>query len=937
MHNLKYMKMKKYILIALLGGAFTTVSAQDINEDYPALPTDSIHLGYQVTLPKAVSAYSAVGLDADVFLKSPEIDVSKALYGRIAGLNVYQGTGSSAANVSSLSIHGHNPLILVDGFPRNIEDITAAEIESCTVLKDAAASALYGVRGANGVVLITTKRGSEGKLIIGANYQFGINTQFRAPEFADSYTYAKAMNTALRLDGLNEKYNNQELSAFRDGIYPEEYPNVDWWKESMNNTALNHRLTLTFNGGSHRFRYYSVVDYMHDTSFLKSGGSDKRYNASPTDVRLNLRANVDVDITSSTFFKLGIVGKLQETNGSYNVENNTVNFYNVLYKTPSAAFPVRYSDGIYGGNAIYTTGNPVAMLTDTGNLRTTYGKLLTDISLKQNFDILLKGLSAEISLAFDNIGSMFDSSSKEYRYKDLQPSIAEDGTLMITPLISGKDSETLGHGQDFRSLFMRSSLQGKINYVLHQGVHALNSSLIYDQQAYTSNGRNASSKRQSALIAATYTYDNCYTLSGVMNYSGTAYLPEGERFHLYPAVSAAWVVSNEKFFGKIKNYVDYLKVFGSFGISGNDRNMSHELYLQSFGSANAGNYYFTNNASAYYGLAEGDLPVIDLTIEKSKKVTYGFELSALRNRLSLYCEGFFERRSDILVSGSNTVSGIIGINVGQVNEGIQEYKGFDASVTWKDKVKDFSYSIGANISYIDSKIINNNQAFQQYDYLYTKGNRVGQKYGLEVTGIFQNQVEINNSPVQTFSTCRPGDLKYKDQNGDNRIDEQDVVKMYGTNIPRFYFGFNLNAGYKGFELSADFQGLTGYTVNMLDSPLYKPLVNNGNISKTFLENEIPWTPENAVQATVPRLTTEANANNYRANSLWFRDGSFIKLRNLQIAYNVPKRFTHFADIKVYLQGTNLFSLDNIGIADPEQLNAAYPSTRSFWAGLKFKF
>ncbi len=334
------------------------------------------------------------------------------------------------------------------------------------MLKDAAASALYGVRGANGIILITTKRGSEGKLTVGASYQFGINTQFRSPEFADSHTYATAMNTALRLDGLNEKYNNWELAAFRDGTYPEEYPNVDWWKESMNNTALNHRLTLTFNGGSNRFRYYSVVDYMHDTSFLKSDGSDKRFNASPTDVRLNLRANVDVDITSTTLFRLGIAGKLMETNGSYAVENNQesgnpMNIYNVLYQLPSAVFPIRYSDGIYGGNAIYTTGNPVAMLTDTGNMRTTYGKLLADMSLKQNLDIVLKGLSAEVSLAFDNIGSMFDASSKEYRYKDLQPAIAGDGTLKTTPLISGKDSETLGHGQDFKSLFMRSTLQGK--------------------------------------------------------------------------------------------------------------------------------------------------------------------------------------------------------------------------------------------------------------------------------------------------------------------------------------------------------------------------------------------------------------------------------------------------------------------------------------------
>ena len=329
--------------------------------------------------------------------------------------------------------------------------------------------------------------------------------------------------------------------------------------------------------------------------------------------------------------------------------------------------------------------------------------------------------------------------------------------------------------------------------------------------------------------------------------------------------------------------------------------------------------------------------MIGLVAEKSEKATFGFDIAAFDNRLNASVEGFYEKRSDVLVSGANSTSGIIGITVGQVNEGIYKYKGLDASLSWNDKIGDFHYGIGASMSYLNSKIVNENQAYQEYDYLYTKGNRIGQMYGLEAIGFFNSQQEINNSPQQTFSNVVPGDVKYKDQNGDNRIDEKDVVKMFGSSVPRFYFGFNLNFSYKRFELSADFQGMTGITVSLLNSPLYSPLVNNGNISNTFLNEEISWTPENKAKATMPRLTTQENLNNYRASSLWYRDGSFLKLRNLLVAYTFPKSQTRFADLKVFVQGTNLFSLDNIHFADPEQLGIAYPSTRSYWAGIKLNF
>ena len=921
-----------YILITLLLGGSVSLNAQTSKAASEMQLADTLSIGYQMNVSSRTSSYSINGVNASAFEKSAYIDISKALYGKVAGLNVYQGTGSSADNVSTLSIHGNAPLVLIDGFPRDISDITSMEIESCYVLKDAAAAALYGMRGANGVVLITTKRGISNGLKVNVDYNFGVNTQFRSPDFADAYTYANALNTALSGDGLPARYNAQELDAFRTGIYPYDYPNVDWWNETLNNTGLTHNLKMSFSGGSDKFRFYTVVDYYRDRSMLKKNTEDTRFDTTPTDTRLTVRTNLDVKVTESTLLKAGIVGRLKELRGT-RYGRNTI--FNKIYGIPSAAFPIRYENGIYGGSSVYGTGNPVALLKDYGHIRNVYGTLLADLSIRQDLSALTKGLAAEASVSFDNIGGMNETTNKEYRYMNSNASITSDGTLVTTPAIYGTDSETLGHTQPFERLMLRSDFQAKVDYNRTFGKHQVGGALIYDMQSVVKNGRNNSQKNQSVLVNATYTYDNRYSLNAVFNRSGSAYLPDGDKYSNYPAVSAAWIVSNEAFMEKVTP-INLFKIRASYGLSGWDGNLSHELWRQSYGSGGAG-YNFGVNAGGQSGGSEGDLPVIGLVAEKSQKATFGFDLAAFDNRLNATVEGFYEKRSDILVSGANFTSGIIGITVGQVNEGIYKYKGLDASLSWNDKIGDFHYGIGASMSYLNTEVVNVNQAYQEYDYLYTKGNRIGQMYGLEAIGFFNSQQEINNSPQQTFSDVAPGDVKYKDQNGDNRIDEKDIVKMFGSSVPRFYFGFNLNFSYKRVELSADFQGMTGVTVSLLNSPLYSPLVSNGNISNTFLNEEISWTPENKTNATMPRLTTQENLNNYRASSLWYRDGSFLKLRNLLVAYTFPKSQTRFADLKVFVQGTNLFSLDNIHFADPEQLGIAYPSTRSYWAGIKLNF
>ncbi len=914
--------MKKLIIISALSCLLASSAVAE--------QKDTLNVGYGIQFVSDATAFVLRGVGQEVMDNAADIDIAKALYGRIAGLNVYQGVGMITDNRSSLSIHGHDPLILVDGFPSKLKDVTSMEIESISILSDAVSAALYGMRGANGVVMIKTRSGNSDRLTVKAGYQYGLHTQFRSPEFADSYTYARYLNQALAGDGLPERYNAFELEAFRTGQYPYEYPNVDWWNEVYNKTSSNHNVDLSVEGRTRRLKYYTVVDLSHDTALFKENKDETRYDSKPINVQLSIRANLEANLTRTTVMRLGIVGKMVENNST-----NDQNIYSAIYTLPSAAYPIKHKDGIYGASNTYTD-NPVALIMDSGNYKLTTGVMKANMSLVQDLSDLTKGLSAEFSVALDNVGTMFDRSGKTYRTKDAQATISPDGTLITNPVIFGVDSEILSHSQSFYSLYRNVDMQAKIQYGRLFKKHNVFTAAIYDYQAAVANGRNTSRFNQSAILTASYTYDGRYNLNLVSNYSGSAYLPKGSRFQLYPAASAAWILSNEPFMRSVKQ-LNLLKFFASCGLSAWDGNLSHELYLQSYGKTNAGGYYFTNSVSSYSGKAEGNLPVENLVPERSERLTYGAQLRAFDNRLDIYAEGFIENRSRILVESSNMISGIIGIGTGLQTTGEQEYRGFDASISWNDRSHDFTYGIYANGSYVMSEIISDNQAYQQYDYLYTKGNRVGQSYGLEVLGLFRSQMEINNSPRQTFSDVKPGDFRYKDQNGDNIIDSQDVVKMYGSSIPRFYFGFGFNLGFKGVELSAEFQGITGKTVNLLNSMLYRPLQNNGTITTTLLENEVPWTAERASEATMPRLTTLGNDNNYRNNSFWYRDGSFVKLRDLTVSYNIPRKWLRIADMKVYVKGTNLFSIDALKLFDPEQISLNYPALRTVWAGVKFNF
>ena len=868
---------------------------------------------------------------SNLFEKSPEADISHALYGQLPGLLVKNGSGVYDSNQSklklSLRLHGHSPLILVDGLPRDVEDISGLEIEQVSVLKDAAAAALYGVNGGNGLVMITTRRGKDSRLKVSAKYQYGFQTMFRAPEFADAYTYGFMMNEARSLDGLPAKYSEAELLALYSGQYPYAYPNVNWWNEVFRNHGDNHRAQFTFEGGNRNFRYFAALDYLKEDFLYKKANKDDRYNGNHYDNRLGIRANVDVNITSSTLMKVGVMARLSE----FNKGNYSGRLESVLYGLPAAAFPIQQADGTYGGSALYpgTASNPVAMLYESGQKQYSQTKVLADVLLRQDLGVVLPGLSADLRVGFDYIGRLSEDATKTFRYSELVSTVASQGDksyILSEQLYYGTNSKTVEFSHWFSNLQMKFEFQGRINWAGDFGKNHVEAHAAYRQRSWILSGQNKSSKTQEILATASYNWGKRYFADLVLNYSGSAYLPKGRRFNFYPAVSLAAVILPGD---------PYIKAYASAGLSGSDGDLEHELWRENYVSGNS--YYFgINGGTSYSGRQEGSMPAVTLAPVLSSKITLGTEMKFFRGRLGLNADAFFERRSNILITPSN-ISGVIGIGVNSQSLGEQEYKGVDVALDWNDKRGDVEYGAYANGGWLFTKVLNDGQAYQLYDYLYRKGSPVGQKFGLEVIGIFQNQVEINNSPQQTFGEVRPGDLKYRDQNGDGVIDSQDQVKMFGSSTPILQFGFGLHASWKGLKIYADFQGVTGVTVSLLDSPLYRLLVGNTTISNTFLNREISWAPGREAVATMPRLTTQENTNNYRSNSLWYRDGSFIKLRNLGISYTIPRKWLRICDATVSLTGTNLFSLDNIRFADPEQMGAYYPSTRVYWVGVKFNF
>ena len=871
-----------------------------------------------------------VMVGGDQLMKTSSLSPTNSLYGLLPGVSVMSNGGFNG-NASFYFRGRANPLILVDGVERTLNSLANEEIENIVVLKDAASQALYGMKAANGLVLVTTKRGKPGKKI-GVSYDYSLGMPTALPDWVDAGTYAEAVNFALLCEGQPVRYTPGEINAYRNGTFPEYYPNVDWVDRTLRKWSHIHQATLTAQGGDDRIRYFSMLKYSNIQGMIRESQAQPEYSTQLTHSALSVRTNLDIRISNSTSAHVNLLGKIYENNTPGNVSAGDL--MTILYQLPSNAYPVKYDDGIWGGRDGNSL-NPVAQSSYTGY--TTYHTrvLYADLDIDQKLDFITPGLSAFAKGSVDINAQNKDKRSKDFLYQTKFGTLISDG--------SGNDEinegKTVQYGEEEYELGFSSSLNDmKRGTTIHAGFnyqkrfrdHLFNSSVFYRLSKTIGLGKGTTFANQGAYAYLDYGFREKYSAALTLAYAGTNRLPKGSRWGFFPAMSLGWRIDREFRMPSVQK----LNLRASAGLVGND-NVTQDLEKYQFTAGSA--FIFTNDMVSYPGMKESSLPSSFYTYEKTAKFNLGLDLDAW-NLVSFTVDGFYDRNYDRLVSAGNVVSDMIGVTLSDTSEGIVDYYGFETALSFHKKVGDWFFDVGGNFSLIRNRIINQNEVFRKYDYQRRTGHMTGQQWGLEVLGFFNSQEEIDNSPRQMFSEVYPGDYRYKDQNDDGVIDEYDTVPLgRNSSFPEMYYAFHLDLSYRNVGLSVQFQGVGNYSVNLATTGMYRPMINGANLSQAYWDN--CW-KAGSTSAIYPRPTTTGSDNNYQANSVFISDRSYLKLRNAELWYRIPaKAYTKLSrpEIKLFLRGTNLFSIDSIDVLDPEVLGVSYPLLRTVQTGFSITF
>lgn len=905
--------------------------------------SEKVNYGFGLQQTNAESTGAVSTVYAENIDKSSAFSIGNSLYGNVLGLTTMQSTGVVWEQMPSMYIRGlktlngnNGILLVVDGLERDnnwqaLKYITPEEVESVSVLRDAAALALYGYRGVNGVVNIVTKRGKYDTREINFSYDHAFNYMTRKPELADAYTYASALNEALTNDGKQVRYSQNELNAFKNGTSPYLYPNVNWWEEVFRDRGASDIATLSFRGGSTKMRYYTMMNLQNNRGFIKNFDTNADYSTQEKYSKANFRTNLDIDLSPKTKMQANIMGILNEFSRPGMGSDNLIS---KLYQLPSAAFPIRTESGLWGGNTTWGENwNPVALTEGRAYSKGHTRGLYADMSLRQDLSSLTKGLGASVRIGYDNLASYWENHTKGYKYGMASVASWENGLPIAGEEITGgKDTEMSGDSKlDWQ--YRAFNFQMNVDWQRQFGVHSLYSMLLYTYKYDNAKGINNTFYRQNAGWYTHYGFKNRYFADFTLMASASNLLAPDHRWNVSPTVGLAWLISNEKFM-QSQNVVDFLKLRASFGMLNTDNIPGNGYWNETVGGSNG--YPINNNFGGDGGWHEGRLASVNGTTEKAYKYNAGVDATLFKG-LTLTVDGFYERRSDIWVSSDGQNSAVLGASGSYVNAGIVDSWGTEIGANYYKKMGNVELNLGGTFTYNRSKIIEMLEEPAAYDYTRSTGNPVGQIFGLQAIGYFVDQADIDNSLPQQFGPVKAGDIKYKDMNGDKVINSDDRVAMgYNSTCPEIYYSFSLGLEWKGLGFSAQFQGVGNYTA-ILSGTYYRPLVDNTTISNYVYRNR--WTPETP-NARFPRLTTETVDNNLQTSSLWLADRSFLKLRNCEVYYKLPSSWLNrfwVKNAKVYVRGVDLLCFDSIDQLDPEAMNSSYPATRSIHVGLSVGF
>jgi TonB-linked SusC/RagA family outer membrane protein len=970
MIKMKANHIKIAVLLLLLHGGVksfsqTTAGDSTATDSVPANRYETlVNIGYGTQPVKYVTSSVAVAKGDDIN-KTFRLNVGDNLYGRLAGLHVQQGGSEPGAAVPSLFIRGRNtfgdagtaPLYVIDGYISNgsatsnaFMQLVPEEIETITVLKDASATAIYGSRGANGVVLVTTKRGKEGPLQVSFTTRQGFSQAQQLPKFLNSYDYARLYNEARVNDGLTPLYSDADLAAYQNGSDPYFRSNVNWYDQVLRKMAPVSSYDLTLGGGDKTVRYNVVLNAVRSAGLYKKFGNLSDESANSTYGRYNFRSNLDINLTKRFLIEFKVGGSVEQKNNPY--DYTTTSTFNLLASLPPNAFPVYNANGTFGGSSLYT--NPYANLLSTGFYQTNARTVLASLKVTEQLDMITPGLSASGAISLNSYFRSGSDKTKQYpRYTPIKTSTGADSAV----LVSGSQRTSLTSIEETLDQYRNLIIQAFLNYDRTFGKSKLTAMAMFNRDEVTlfgptgdpTNPTAASTDpyRSNAVAGrVTYVYNDKYIGEFSGNYMASNLFPKGKRGGFFPAGSVGWIVSNEAFLKNSKS-LNFLKLRGSYGRVGNDLivglglSTRYSLYTQTFAGSS---YVFGTGNVALAGNAESLLANPNITWEKEESYNLGFDATIFKH-FDLSVDYFNRDRYDILVASTSTLPQYLGAVTPFLNQGKSSNKGFEVAMRYNSNTakKGLRYFIEGNLSYYKSKVVFNAEALQLNTGLYATGLPIGQPFGLKAIGFYtpddiaKRAADPKSVPGVLTETIKAGDIKYADIGGpsglpDGIIDGNDRIAIGKPFLPNWIAGLHGGFQYGGFDLDFVLQGVTGTSVNLSGNYFYA-FQNNGQIAPIALDR---WTPQTAATATYPRLSSVNNLNNYQTSIFWQRDGSFIKLRSVEIGYTLSGKLLgkmKAVGIRFFVNGTNLFSLDRIKYGDPESLTG-YPVLRTLTGGAR---
>lgn len=898
-------------------------------------------------------------------LSTPAANVTQAIAGKIPGLITTQTSGAPGDDDATLNIRGRatfagdgSPLVLVDGVERSFSQIAPDDIESISVLKDASATAVYGVRGANGVILVTTKRGQDQapQVSLTANWQWQSPT--RKSEYLNSYESVQLLEEALANDGLPSQYSASDIEMYRkscagelSGVDAMLYPNVDWYDEVLNSSAPAQRYNVSVRGGTKRMRYYASSEYYNQHSMIKNLSQDTYGNSSsPGYRRYAFRANMDLFLTKDLTFSINFGTRFEERYGSNTSESSTYSqiFYSVNH-TPGWIFPVSYqvengesTQTLYGGNANYQD-NIVAALSNGGYYRGT--NTINETNFIVNYDMgwLTKGLSVKGMASFD-----YDS----YYRKNFTNTFA---TYELNDRTNYTSSEAYTkYNTDGELTYSKSTstiyklyLEAQINYARTFGKHAVTGMVLYNQNDYRENSELA--KRYQGLVGrVTYAYDDKYLAEFNAGYNGSENFMKGKRFGFFPAFSIGWRVTQEKFMEKTKDWLDNLKIRASYGEVGNDvytvNGTSQRFLYQAVWSQISSDYMFGTTGQT--GIYEAQYPNYGVTWERAHKYNLGLEFGLWGGLLNGNIDLFYEKRNNILTEYLSRPQWV-GVAMAAGNLGETKNSGYEIELHHRNKIgKDFMYTIDATYSHARNEILNMDEPDLKTSYRKQEGHPINQYFGLVCEGFVTSEdLADPNFPVSTYGDVQVGDLKYKDINGDGFIDDRDETYIGYSDIPENSYSLTLGATWKGVGFSVMFQGVD-HVSRYYDADAMFAFVDGGKVKEHHLGR---WNPNeseqwNLANASYPLLHYASNGDhNQRQNSFFLKNGGYIRLKNIEIYYNLPSQWIKhvgMSSCRLYVNANNLITWDHLGNLniDPESNGSnRYPIMKTVNFGLNVVF